>query len=185
MSLYSVLGVPDGAEPATVRRAYLQLAREHHPDLHPDGAPRSRAERRMQEVNEAWAVLSDPDRRLAYDRRIGLVEGDPADGPLIVRPSTEFTPFFEVDEDDDDSWRFEPDEYDPRTAVGRGLSFAPVMCGLLGFVTMVGAVMLNVRQLFAVAVGLFVLSGLLFVGVPVVAMFKSQLNENRPPGPRR
>ena len=67
MSLYSVLGVPDGAEPATVRRAYLQLAREHHPDLHPDGAPRSRAERRMQEVNEAWAVLSDETTRAEYD----------------------------------------------------------------------------------------------------------------------
>ena len=185
MSLYTVLGVPDGAEPAVVRRAYLQLAREHHPDLHPDGAPRNAAERRMQEVNEAWAVLSDPDRRLSYDRRIGLVDGDPVDGLQIVRPSTEFTPFFEVDEDDDDSWRFEPDEYDPRTAIGRGLSVAPVLSGLLGFFAVVGAVMLNVRSLWAVGVGLFVLSGLLFVGAPVVAMFKSQLHENRPPGPRR
>ncbi len=185
MSLYSVLGVPDGAEPAAVRRAYLRLAREHHPDLHPDGAPRAAAERRMQEVNEAWAVLSDPGRRLAYDRRTGLVAGDPADGPNIVRPSTEFTPYFEVDEDDDDSWRFEPDEYDPRTAIGRGLSVAPVLSGLLGFFAVVGAVMLNVRPLWAVGVGLFVLSGLLFVGAPVVAMFKSQLHENRPPPPRR
>ena len=185
MSLYTVLGVPEGAEPAVVRRAYLQLAREHHPDLHPDGAPRNAAERRMQEVNEAWAVLSDPDRRLSYDRRIGLVDGDPVDGLQIVRPSTEFTPYFEVDEDDDDSWRFEPDEYDPRTAIGRGLSIAPVLFGLLGFFALIGAVMLNIRSLWAVAVGLFVLSGLLFVGAPVVAMFKSQLHENQPPSPRR
>ncbi len=185
MSLYAVLGVPEGADPAVVRRAYLQLAREHHPDLHPDGAPRRAAERRMQEVNEAWAVLSDPARRLAYDRRAGLVPGDPADGPTIVRPSTEFTPYFEVDEDDDDSWRFEPDEYDPRTAIGRGLSVAPVLCATLGVVALVGSVMLDLRQLFAVGVGLLVLSGLLFVGAPVVAMFKSQLHENRPPSPRR
>jgi len=54
VSLYAVLGVPEGADPAVVRRAYLQLARAHHPDLHPDGAPRRAAERRMQEVNEAW-----------------------------------------------------------------------------------------------------------------------------------
>ncbi|MFM7065066.1 MAG: J domain-containing protein [Actinomycetes bacterium] len=185
MGHYAVLGVPEGADPASVRRAYLELAREHHPDLHPAGAARRAAERRMQEVNEAWAVLSDPDRRLAYDRRLGLVAGDPADGPSIVRPSTEFTPYFEVDEDDDDSWRFEPDEYDPRTAIGRGLSVAPVLCGALGAAALVGAAMLNLRQLVAVGVGLLVLSGLLFVGAPVVAMFKSQHHENRPSAPRR
>lgn len=52
-----------------VRRAYLDRAREAHPDRHIDAstAQRSDAERRMQEVNEAWRVLGNPRRRRRYD----------------------------------------------------------------------------------------------------------------------
>lgn len=190
MTLYSVLGVADGADPAEVRRAYLRLARAHHPDLHPAGTARRTAERRMQEVNEAWAVLSDPQRRAEYDRRLGR----PADrsgadtaasGPTILRPSSEFTPYFEVDEDDDDDWRYEPDEFDPATAVGRWLQMAPVVLGLAGVATLVLALMLGGRVLLAVGAAALVLSGILFVGAPVVAMFKSQLHEGRSGGPSR
>jgi hypothetical protein len=68
-SHYETLGVEDGAAPEVVRRAYLELARELHPDRWTTADERARAdvERRMQEVNEAWRVLGNPARRLAYD----------------------------------------------------------------------------------------------------------------------
>jgi hypothetical protein len=52
-----------------VRRAYLERAREAHPDRHIDAssAQRTTNERRMQEVNEAWRVLGNPRRRRRYD----------------------------------------------------------------------------------------------------------------------
>jgi hypothetical protein len=64
-----VLGVSPRAGTVEVRRAYLDRAREAHPDRHIDatGTRRTEAERRMQEVNEAWRVLGNPRRRRRYD----------------------------------------------------------------------------------------------------------------------
>ncbi|PYQ03761.1 MAG: molecular chaperone DnaJ [Acidobacteria bacterium] len=65
MDLYEVLGVRRGATTAEVRRAYQKLARRLHPDLNP-GDPQ--AADRFRDVSSAFAVLSDPQRRAAYDR---------------------------------------------------------------------------------------------------------------------
>lgn len=63
---YEVLGVPRGATPEQIKRAYRQLARKHHPDLQP--APeRAKASERFKEINEAYEVLSDPGKRKKYD----------------------------------------------------------------------------------------------------------------------
>jgi hypothetical protein len=72
-SHYEVLGVAPTAGSDHVRRAYLDRAREAHPDRHVDasGAQRADAERRMQEVNEAWRVLGNPRRRRRYDLERG------------------------------------------------------------------------------------------------------------------
>jgi curved DNA-binding protein CbpA len=82
---YATLGVADGADPEAVRRAYLVLARRLHPDRWIDASPDERVEteRRMREVNEAWRVLGNPARRLAYD-----VERRDADRRARVAPPT-------------------------------------------------------------------------------------------------
>jgi curved DNA-binding protein len=61
---YEVLGVPRDADRQTVKEAYRRLAFEFHPDRN-DGEPE--AVEKMKEINEAYAVLSDPDKRLRYD----------------------------------------------------------------------------------------------------------------------
>jgi curved DNA-binding protein len=63
---YEVLGVPRGAGADEIKRAYRQLARKHHPDLQP-AADRARAAERFKEINEAYEVLSDSDKRAKYD----------------------------------------------------------------------------------------------------------------------
>ncbi len=61
---YAVLGVPRTASQTEIKKAYRKLAREHHPDAKPGD---SASERRFKDVNEANAVLSDPQKRKQYD----------------------------------------------------------------------------------------------------------------------
>ncbi|HRP96421.1 MAG TPA: DnaJ C-terminal domain-containing protein [Rhodocyclaceae bacterium] len=61
---YSALGVERGASADEIKRAYRKLARKYHPDVSKEPG----AEQKMQEINEAWAVLSDPEKRAAYDQ---------------------------------------------------------------------------------------------------------------------
>ena len=63
---YEVLGVPRTATADEIKRVYRQLARKHHPDLKPASEKASAAER-FKEINEAYEVLSDPDKRARYD----------------------------------------------------------------------------------------------------------------------
>lgn len=60
---YDVLGVGRDASPEEIQRSYRKLARTYHPDVNKDPA----AERRFQEISEAYDVLSDPDTRRRYD----------------------------------------------------------------------------------------------------------------------
>ncbi len=62
---YSVLGVPRGASEKEVRSAYRKLARKHHPDVNPGDKA---AETRFKEINSAYEVISDSDKRRKYDK---------------------------------------------------------------------------------------------------------------------
>src|SRR5438874_12272547 len=68
---YKVLGVPETATDKEIRRAYRKLAKEHHPDSNPGH------EDRFKEISAAYDVLSDDEKRKAYDevRRLGPMAG--------------------------------------------------------------------------------------------------------------
>jgi molecular chaperone DnaJ len=61
---YEVLGVPRHADEDEIKKAFRRLARQYHPDVNKDPG----AEARFKEINEAYEVLGDPEKRAAYDR---------------------------------------------------------------------------------------------------------------------
>src|SRR6476660_6246715 len=62
---YATLGVSKSATPEEVQKAYRKLARKYHPDMNPDDAT---AKKKFQEVQSAFEVLSDADKRKRYDQ---------------------------------------------------------------------------------------------------------------------
>ena len=62
---YEVLGVSKDADDAALKKAYRQVAKKYHPDVNPGDAE---AEKKFKEASEAYAILSDPDKRRQYDQ---------------------------------------------------------------------------------------------------------------------
>ena len=73
---YEVLGISKDATEDQLKKAYRKLAKENHPDLHPGD---KECEARFKEINEAYEVLSDADKRAKYDR-FGHAAFDPSQG---------------------------------------------------------------------------------------------------------
>src|SRR5579875_1620579 len=61
---YKTLGLTRGATEAEIKSTYRKLARKYHPDVNPGN---KEAERRFKEINEAYQVLGDPEKRKKYD----------------------------------------------------------------------------------------------------------------------
>ncbi len=61
---YKDLGVDKGANDADIKKAFRKQARKYHPDVNPNDA---KAEARFKEINEAYEVLGDPEKRKKYD----------------------------------------------------------------------------------------------------------------------
>lgn len=159
---YDVLGVSRTASAAEIRRAYLALARAHHPDFHTGDGPagQAAAAERMRAVNEAWRVLSDPERRRVYDER--------------TRPDNSTSPGW-VAPDDDDDW--DPSMLDDTPIDGvktsTPMALAPfatfsagVVCVVVGMIVSAG--------LLALGLILIVLSGVAFFVVPFLTMAESR-----------
>ncbi len=73
---YEVLGVDKSADDSAIKKAYRSLAKKYHPDMNPGD---KEAEAKFKEVNEAYDVLSDPDKKSKYDQ-YGHAAFDPASG---------------------------------------------------------------------------------------------------------
>ena len=63
---YEVLGLQKGASESDIKKAYRQMAKKYHPDNNPGNE--KQAEEKMKEVNEAYEILSNPDKKAAYDQ---------------------------------------------------------------------------------------------------------------------
>lgn len=153
MTHYEVLGVGPAADEATLHEAYLELARQHHPDRAGGDASRMRA------INEAWATLGDPVRRARYDRAIG----GPTTAPQAVW----------VQDDDED---LADDDAPVRITVvlPRWMSLLPVATFVASVAVFVVSVMVASDQLLALSFMVFALSCLLFLMAPFVALYASR-----------
>ncbi len=86
-ALYDTLGVKKGASQDEIKKAYRKLARQHHPDANPGDKA---SEERFKEVQTAYDVLSDAEKRKAYDR-YGSTNGRGPSGPGRGRgPNVDF-----------------------------------------------------------------------------------------------
>ncbi len=94
---YKTLGVKRDASASDIQRAYRKLARKYHPDMNPGD---SNAKERFQRVQEAYDVLSDPEKREMYDRygsSFHAAGGRPGSGPFHSQPGGAGAGFEEVD----------------------------------------------------------------------------------------
>ena len=74
MNPYHVLGVPPHADSAALQAAYRRLVRLHHPDLAGDETARQAASERMVKINWAWHIVSDANRRAAFDAQLRALQ---------------------------------------------------------------------------------------------------------------
>ena len=81
---YSILGVSKDATADDLKRAYRKLAKQYHPDAQHTEEDKKNAEAKFKEINEAYSVLSDENKRAQYDRfgsnfeQAGFERSDPA-----------------------------------------------------------------------------------------------------------
>jgi hypothetical protein len=157
---YDVLGVSATASAADIRHAYLDLARRHHPDRE-GGDPD-----RMRLANEAWAVLGDPARRRAYDQELG--------SPLDHDPHGDG-----LDEREDLAADLAADLLDDRPIGGtvvlpRWLALIPVALFAGAVLATVVGMVTGLAHLVALGIMSFLLSCLLFLVAPLVALVVSR-----------
>jgi|GEM_PF-5308174 len=108
---YELLEVPHDADASVVRKSFMRLAREWHPDKAPEGE-RDHYEGRFSRITEAYEVLSDPTQRDRYDRERQYR----ARRPVTVNREPWAPHTTTVGEDDPFDWRRVRWESDPRTA---------------------------------------------------------------------
>jgi len=186
---YDVLGITQDAAPKAVRRAYLDLARRHHPDVN-QGARSSEEE--MQSVNEAWHVLGDNDRRRSYDatllfeksaRERGTYQGPaayaagPGSGEGI--PYHEWRPFDHgTDDDEPTDADLDPEPIRGSGSVPRWITLAPAGAFLAALVVLFFGLLANSSNVLALGgvLGVFAVAG--FILMPLIVMTRAERDPN-------
>lgn len=86
LTYYALLGLHPSASAIEIRRAYRELSKKYHPDTTTLSKPLATA--KFQALNDAYATISHPERRLAYDREIGYSRMFVVQAPVKFRPPT-------------------------------------------------------------------------------------------------
>ncbi len=168
---YQALGVSRSAQTAEIRRAYLRLARLHHPDANAgrSSSQQTAAERDMRRINEAWMVLGDRARRRAYDAELARSASRPRRKvpPPEGMANPDFVPFDTSDGHDPELTEQGPSvdgAYVPRwlQLLGPSLLVVSAASGCVGLVT-------AFRPLVSIAVIALSCSVVAFVAAPLVA----------------
>jgi len=93
MDYYEILGVPRDVSDEDLKKAYRKLALQYHPDRNPGNKT---AEEKIREINAAYEVVGDPDKRRTYDRlRFGDEVRDEAPDPNVILDQMEHKLFDE------------------------------------------------------------------------------------------
>jgi hypothetical protein len=160
MTHYELLGVRPDAPTSEVRRAYVALARQLHPDRAGGDSEAMRA------LNDAWAILRDPDRRARYDRGLAApVAGAPAPAPA-PDGSTDADDLLRDLEDDT--------PLGGQVVLPGWFSLVPVGLFAGSVVLLVGGALFSSAPALSLAVMLFVVSCALFLMAPFVALLASR-----------
>lgn len=174
MTHYDVLGVGVDAPARQIRQAYVQLARDAHPDFHADaeGATRAANEAQIRRLNEAWAVLGDPESRRRYDETLGVGDGRFRPGPAArPEPDAAFVPY---DDDDTDYAALLDDAPVGRGAgLPRAAQLAPVVllaCAVFG---LSAGLVTGFGPMLAFGLVCLILSAVCFVLAPALAVMRS------------
>ncbi|MCB0987550.1 MAG: J domain-containing protein [Microthrixaceae bacterium] len=188
MNHYEVLGVPEDSRPGEIRAAYLELARQHHPDFHVADPPAEREAhvRRMKAITEAWDVLGDTARRRSYDERLLGGRASPAKATAVERQRERPEPTVPAGKTwtprpGDDRWmndhagwaaerdRILPDE-DVRDGGGHPARLAPVAIFVLSVLAGFVGLAVESRHMLAACIGGVILSSAMFIVLPLLTM---------------
>lgn len=167
---YDVLGVAPHAGHDEIRRAYRGLAQRHHPDANP-GRAAAGASAAMAEINAAWTVLGDEERRRAYDLAIGVT---PRPRPLFDGQGNDR----QLD-DEEPAEQLSDEPYAPVPQRPSDVLVAiPVFMALIAIATFAFSTMSQNAGLRTAAILMAPVTGGAFVAAPLFVMLRSR-NRNR------